>query len=63
MTQKELLYFEDAYGHINNIIKILNDFILKIQDKEIKTFMENELEQMYCLNENIINVLGGKANG
>ena len=63
MTEKELLYFEDAIGHTSNIIKLLNDFINKVEDEKIKTFIEEEREKIYTLKSNLINVLGGKANG
>ena len=39
MTQKELLYFEDAIGHIGNISKLLNDFTGKVNNQEIKDFL------------------------
>ena len=33
MTQKELLYVEDAVGHETNIIKILQETIKNLQDE------------------------------
>ena len=42
MTQKELLYVEDAIGHENNIICILEDGIHKLKDKDLVSFFEKE---------------------
>lgn len=33
MTQKELLYFEDAIKHESNIISILNESLNNIEEK------------------------------
>ena len=44
MTQKELLYLEDAAGHEQSIIKIINNSIDCAIDKRIIRFFENELE-------------------
>ena len=43
MTQKELLYLEDATGHEQNIISLLEYFIDSAKDKKIIRFFENEL--------------------
>ena len=63
MTQKELLYFEDAIGHEDNIIKIINSMLSNLNDKNIKVFMQNELTKHETLKDNLINKLGEKANG
>ena len=63
MTQKELLYFEDAIGHEESIIKIINDSIHKLQDEKLISFMNNELIVHENLKTNLINTLGEKANG
>ena len=38
MTQKELLYLEDAYKHEENIIKILGISINNIEDSDLAKF-------------------------
>ena len=43
MTEKELAYFEDAVGHEENIVKILDKSISMVEDSSIKDFMESEL--------------------
>ena len=63
MTQKELLYFEDAIGHIGNISKLLNDFTGKVNNQEIKDFFNDENNNLKNLKENLINVLRGESNG
>ena len=42
MTQKELLYVEDAIGHEQNIIKILNESLANLEDEKLVSFMEKE---------------------
>ena len=40
MTQKELLYVEDAIGHEKNVGQIVADAIQMLQDKSLKTFLK-----------------------
>ena len=63
MTQKELLYFEDAIGHLGNIDKLLNDFIGKVNNNQIKDFFSSEQTKIKNLKSNLTSVVGGKANG
>lgn len=63
MTQKELSYFEDAIGHIGNIIKILNESINNMEDSNLVSFMQNELNIHNNLKETLMSKLGEKANG
>ena len=63
MTQKELLYFEDAIGHEDNIIKIINNTIQNLTDEKLISFMNNELNNHTNLKNNLMNMLGEKANG
>ena len=57
MTQKELSYVEDAIGHEQNIIAIGEYSIELLEDKELKTFIENELEIHKETLNNLINKL------
>ena len=43
MTQKELLYVEDAVGHEQNLIKILNETINLLQNTDLKNFLSGQL--------------------
>ncbi len=63
MTQKELLYFEDAIGHVSNIIKILEESIKNVSDDEILSFMEEEINCQSTLKETLMTKLKEKANG
>lgn len=62
MTQKELLYLEDAIGHEQNIIKICEDTIKNLEEENLITFMENELNNHVTIKDNLINILEIKAN-
>ncbi len=62
MTQKELLYFEDAIMHIDSIIKILNHSKQIIDDDNISNFIDNELSRQQSLKEQLMNTLGDKVN-
>ncbi len=57
MTQKELLYLEDAIGHEKNIIKILNDSKEKVEDSMLITFLENEIKLHELRKENLLEKL------
>ena len=62
MTQKELSYVEDAIGHEQNIITIIEDTISRLQDEELKSFMETELSNHKSMEERLTNLLEGKTN-
>lgn len=62
MTQKELLYLEDAIGHEKNIIKIIEDTIERLDDQNLISFMQNELNMHTNLKERLMNFLEEKAN-
>ncbi len=63
MTQKELLYLEDAIGHEQNLSKICEESLNLINDDQLKSFIENELNKHNSLKEELINLLKEKANG
>lgn len=62
MTQKELLYIEDAIGHENNIITIVEETIKNIQDEKLVTFLEQELQEHVSMKEKLISKLEALAN-
>ena len=62
MTQKELLYVEDAIEHENNIISILDNMIDNIEDEELVSFIEDKEEEHIELKEKLVNLLKEKAN-
>ncbi len=62
MTQKELLYFEDAVGHEGNIIKIIETGLQNLEDENLRAFMNNELTKHNEAKQRLMNVLEAKAN-
>ena len=62
MTQKELLYFEDAIGHEKSIISIINNIISNLEDETLVNFMNEELTKHKDLEEKLTNLLEVKAN-
>ena len=62
MTQKELLYLEDAVGHEQNIISIVENFVKKIEDERLVEFMNQELEKHNTNKQNLMNLLEEKVN-
>lgn len=63
MTQKELLYFEDAIGHEKNIISIIEDALKSLQDEKLISFMNEQLNSHQNMKEKLMNMLEVKANG
>jgi len=61
MTQKELLYIEDAIGHEKNIIAIISDAINTLEDDNLISFMTNELKTHQKMHKDLINLLEDNA--
>ena len=57
MTQKELLYVEDAINHEKVIIESINSIIDELDDKDLVDYMNNELETHEEINNNFMNLL------
>lgn len=62
MTQKELLYMEDAVGHETNLISICEYTIEALQDKNLQTFMKAQAKKHKNLKEKLIKVLEESIN-
>lgn len=62
MTQKELLYVEDAINHERNIVYYLNDAISSIQNKELTSFLEDEIIYHEEISKKLLNLLDGEIN-
>ena len=62
MTQKELSYFEDAVGHEENIIKILEQSIGFMPDESLISFMNEEVVNHKARKERLMNYLKEMAN-
>ena len=63
MTQKELLYVEDAINHECNIISILTDNINILENDDLKDFLEEKLNEHIAFKVELINMLEDKSNG
>ena len=62
MTEKELLYVEDAIGHEQNIISIINESLKNLEDENLINFMEEEKEGHNTTLDNLINQLKEETN-
>ena len=62
MTEKELLYLEDAIKHESNIISIITDTINNLEDEKIKDFMENKLNEHIAFKVELVSFLEEYAN-
>lgn len=62
MTQKELLYIEDAIGHESNMIKICENTIDMLEDEELQSFLEKELKKHNSMKEKLISALEACLN-
>ena len=63
MTQKELLYVEDAIEHEKSIIKLCNDFLNKLDDDNLKDFITNRINSHEEMKSNLLSLLEEEANG
>jgi len=60
MTQKELLYFEDAISHEDIIISILSESIKMTDDNELKSFFGDEKSKHIDIKNNLMTLLEAK---
>ncbi len=62
MTEKELLYLEDAIGHEKNIISICDDFINNITDTNLSLFISEQIKNHQDIEKQLMDMLKEKAN-
>ena len=62
MTQKELLYIEDAIGHEDVIIKMCEEAVNTLDDEELISFMDSELGKHMNMKESLISFLEDKED-
>jgi len=62
MTEKELLYMEDAIDHEKNIISIIDESVKSLEDQDLITFMENEKEKHSSTLDNLMKALKEEAH-
>ncbi len=61
MTQKELLYVEDAIGHEQNVSDIINEYLNLLQSQNLKTCLKSELKKHQLIEEKLLNLLEGES--
>lgn len=62
MSQKELLYYEDALGHEKIIISLLDESIKNMTDSDLISFMKKEKKTHNSICKSLEEVLKEKAN-
>ena len=63
MTQKELLYVEDAVEHEKSIIKLCNEFLNNLEDDDLKDFITTQINSHEEMKSNLLSLLEEEANG
>lgn len=62
MTQKELLYMEDAICHEQTIIKVLEETINSLEDSTLVTYIEKEKDTHTKMAEKLKKLMEDIAN-
>ena len=62
MTEKELLYVEDAIGHETNIIAMCELTIGSLEDEKLVSFLEKEVKGHKTMKDKLMKMLEVKAN-
>ena len=62
MTQKELLYVEDAIGHEKNIISICESMIPILDDDTLINFLESEIKKHQNMEKKLTKLLEGMCD-
>lgn len=62
MTQKELLYVEDAIGHESIIIEIIKESINSMDDEELINHLEDDLKKHEDIKNKLTSLLEVKSN-
>lgn len=62
MTEKELLYMEDAVGHEQNLETIFTNFSDAIEDPKLSAFIEKLSKKHQDLSKKLLNVMEEISN-
>lgn len=62
MTQKELLYFDDAISHEQNICAYIEFAISNLADNKLIEFMKKELKNHEMIESKLLGVLEDSKN-
>ena len=63
MTQKELLYVEDAIKHECNIVSILETNLDCLEEENLISFFESEIKSHNKTKESLLKLLEKHCNG
>jgi hypothetical protein len=63
MTQKELLYYEDAIQHENSITKICEEAIKQLTDESLIEFINDEISKHQINEKRLLDLMEDKVNG
>lgn len=62
MTQKELLYLEDAIGHETSLINVLTETVNFLENEDLVAFIEKEMKKHKTMKDKLMNMLKELAN-
>ena len=62
MTQKELLYVEDAISHEDIIINNIHDYINCLEENDLVDFFQKELRTHERIKKDLFKLLESEAN-
>ncbi len=62
MTQKELLYLEDAIKHEENMICFLNNCISNLEDQDLISFLTEEIDKHESFKDDLLEFLEVNAS-
>lgn len=62
MTQKELSYVEDAIGHETTIISVCEDTVNNLEDEDLVSFMNSQIQNHMSRKEKLMSLLEEKSN-
>lgn len=62
MTQKELLYIEDAIGHETSVIAYLNNAINNLEDEELTSYIQDVIKKHENTKKKLIKKLEDNTN-
>ena len=57
MSQKELLYLDDAYCHETALLKVLEDTQNRLEDEDLVDFIDDEIKNHQDMQKKLLKVL------
>ncbi len=62
MTQKELLYYEDAVSHEDILLKVCQEAVSKLENEQLIEIMQTEITRHTNLKNILMNTMEGLIN-